>query len=323
MTARIIGGADEVQSYSPADFDPIFKKNIDRISTKRKGMLYQYWASPYICLKTLKSLNDDDYLFYSVGDSYFEYSIDPLVEILSGLSQPILPFIAGCGVRERYFTKRDLFISMNLDVPDVIDSWYIGSDFFLMKKCPASIDFLEEWLALAQVDDLVTNGPSKLAEDYKELVRHDHVTSIFSVLVKKYRFKRFPDPTGRADELKLVWRRSGLTQEAFISNFDEKIERPYPRILTVAYGENPFDYWLRTDILKPKAQSFPFVQKRRNFEQWGLEISDYQYESAVFDRFVLNFIKQVRNDERTFSEYLDMHFQLNEQGIRISYSLFN
>jgi hypothetical protein len=35
ITAKIIGGADEVQSYSSADFDPVFKKNIDRILTKR------------------------------------------------------------------------------------------------------------------------------------------------------------------------------------------------------------------------------------------------------------------------------------------------
>ncbi|MDR3179619.1 MAG: hypothetical protein LBT70_01855, partial [Holosporaceae bacterium] len=321
-TAKIIGGADEVQSYSPADFDPVFKKNIDRILTKRKGIWHNYWA-PYICLKTLKSLIDGDYLVYSVESSYYEHSVYPLIEILSDLSQPILPFILVGGVKERYFTKRDLFISMNLDIPEVTDSWMLTPAYFLAKKCPASIDFFEEWLALTQIDEFVTDAPSKLGKDYDELLSHSHVGSIFSLLVKKYGFKRFPDPTDRADEVKLAWTRSGMPQEAFTSDFDEKIERPYPRILTVYWGENPFEYWLRTEIFNPKTKSFPFDKKRRNFEEWGLKIPDYQYESMILDKFVPTFIKQVRDDKRTFPEYLDMHSQLKEQGIEISWHLFN
>jgi lipopolysaccharide cholinephosphotransferase len=185
-----------------------------------------------------------------------------------------------------------------------------------------SVDFFEEWLALTQMDDLVTDAPSKLAKEYGELVFHAHVTSIFSLLVKKHGFKRFPEPTDRADEVKLSWTNLGVPQEAFTSDFDEKIERPYPRILT-AYWGNPFAYWLRTEIFNPKAKSFPFEKMRRNFEQWGLKIPDFRYESVIFDRFVPDFLKQVRNDERTFSEYLDMFSQLKEQGIEISCPLFN
>jgi lipopolysaccharide cholinephosphotransferase len=274
-------------------------------------------------LKTLKSLNDDDYLFYSVSDSYYEHNIDPLIEIMGGLSQPILPFIAGGGVRERYLTKRDLFIKMNLDIPNVIDSWHITSYFFLVKKCSASVDFFEEWLALTQTDDLVTDAPSKLAEDYGELFSHSHVTSIFSLLVKKYRFRKFPEPTDWADVLESLLTRSGMPQEAFTSDFDEKIERFYPRILTMYWNENPFQHWVRTEILNPKAQAFPFDKMRRNFEEWGLGISDYQYESAIFDKFVPTFLEQVGNGERSFPEYLDMHSQLQEQGIEISWHRFN
>jgi hypothetical protein len=203
-------------------------------------------------LKALKSLHDGDYLFYADGDSYYEHSVNPLVEILNSLSQPILPFVAGYGIKERYCTKRDLFIRMNLDIPEITDSWYVLSDFILVKKCAAAIDFFEEWLALTQTDDLVTDAPSELAKDYDELLWHYHIGSIFSLLVKKHRFKRFPDPTDSADEWKLVWTRLGVPQEAYVSNFDKKIERTYPRILTVDWGLDPFEHWVRTEMLNPK-----------------------------------------------------------------------
>ena len=65
-SARWIGRADNVIEYSASDIEPSFIEKNKSIMSKKRGFGLWLWK-PYFINKTLKQMNDGDWLFYVDG----------------------------------------------------------------------------------------------------------------------------------------------------------------------------------------------------------------------------------------------------------------
>jgi hypothetical protein len=76
--------------------------------------------------------------------------------------------------------------------------WYENApclvSFILFKKNDLIMKFVDEWLFFAQDERALTDIPNQLGKpNLPEFKAHRHDQSIYSILVKKYGFKRFAD----------------------------------------------------------------------------------------------------------------------------------
>lgn len=193
QTGKNIGKFDRVIAYSRKHLDINFQKKNRLILNNNRGAGYWIWK-PYIILKTLNQLNDGDYLFYCDSGSYFIHSIRPLVDILEKSGQPIMCF--QLNHIEKVWTKRDTFILLGCDKPEFYNSKQRLGGFQLVKKCPESIKFYQEYLKFAQDRRCITDLPNQLRKpNYPGFRDHRHDQSIFSLLTKKYGYQCYRDPS--------------------------------------------------------------------------------------------------------------------------------
>ena len=191
QSALKIGGFDEVISYHPKDIDSDFYKKNKEILEQERGNGYWLWKS-YFINKAMQNLSNGDYLFYCDSGSYFINSIDPIIKLCKQYNQDIIPF--NVGAIEKYWTKRDVFISMNCDMPEFTDTEQRLGGFILFKKSDKSIKFIDEYLSLTQDYSLITDVENSLGSpNYNGFIAHRHDQSIFSLLTKKYKLEAFRD----------------------------------------------------------------------------------------------------------------------------------
>ncbi len=188
-------------------------------------------------------MDEGDYLFYCDTDFCFVQSIDIVIELLDKINQNVMvfkrpnPWID----REKHWTKRDLFISMDCDNKKYTDTRQIQSGIHLWKKSDKSIKIAKEWLEIIQNEHLVTDGPSILGKpEYDGFASHKHDQSIFSLICKRH----------------------NLIQSdcIYVNNIFKKKEYPYviiTRILkgNMEYGDNSVIYE-KEDYLWFKRKSF-------------------------------------------------------------------
>lgn len=184
-------GFDFVYQMKESDIDEIFKEKNKSIFYQFKGAGYWIWK-PYLILKVLKELKDNDYLLYLDSGACVNNSIEPLIDTLKNSKQDILCF--GLNFKEKMYTKRDTFINMNLDYEEYTNSNQINAGIQLIKKTEFSVKFYEEYLNWVLYDNNVTDSESKNS-NYPEFIEHRHDQSIFSLLCKKYKFEVFRDPS--------------------------------------------------------------------------------------------------------------------------------
>ena len=151
----------------------------------KKGNGYWLWK-PYFIKKTLDSINENDYIFYADSGSFFNNTIDPLIDQMNDTG--ILPFIQG-NIEKKY-TKRDLFIELDCDNSEFTDTPQIMGTFLLIKKNIYSVNFVNEWLNLCTNINLLTDIENKYAlPNYEGFREHRHDQSILSILCKKNNIK--------------------------------------------------------------------------------------------------------------------------------------
>ena len=182
-TARKYGKADIVVEYSEKDIDKDFyNKNIKILSQKR-GNGYWLWKS-YIINKTLKKMNDGDYLMYCDSGAYFVNDIHTLIDEMKKEKQDIMCF--EIDTIEKHYSKRDALILMECDKPIFYETNQIEAGLCIFRKCKNTTNFVEEWLSYAQDERIITNNPNECGkENYEGFVENRHDQTVFSLLCKK------------------------------------------------------------------------------------------------------------------------------------------
>jgi hypothetical protein len=149
---------------------------------------YGYWLwKPFIALNYLKEIPDNDVLLYCdigcelspLGDKVFGRYLDALDRA------NFLAFSTFTKNSERSWSKAELIKLLAPDPRD-LDSEQVAATFFLMKKTPQMIQFLEEWLSICTLENFSYLTDELQVDQSPAFIEHRHDQSIFSLLVKKY-----------------------------------------------------------------------------------------------------------------------------------------
>ena len=184
-SALEIAKVDEYYGYGPEDIDEEFKKKNEYILSKGRGNGYWLWK-PYFIVKTLKKhLADGDYLIYSDAGIFYTERAQLLVDFLNERKAEMylhrLPHL------EKFYTKRDAFILMGVDLPFYSETGQFNAAFQVYKKSKFTEIFLEEYLYYAQDKRIITDDKNELGmPNYDGFIDHRHDQSILSLLTKKY-----------------------------------------------------------------------------------------------------------------------------------------
>jgi len=176
-------GFDEIISFSINDIDREFlEKNINILSQSR-GAGYWIWK-PYFIKKTLDRMNDGDLLVYSDSGSYYQESVQPLIDTIQSEKSGVLSFEL-TGLLERVYTKRDTFVLMGLDEPKYSETSQREATYIWLIKNEFTVNLINEYLEYAQDIRIITDSPSQ-NENFFDFQDHRHDQSIWSLLCKKY-----------------------------------------------------------------------------------------------------------------------------------------
>lgn len=146
---------------------------------------YGYWIwKPYIIMKTLDKLNDDDMLVYLdagceiVNNSDSSNKMNKLISDTSNITY------TSTGHDEKTYTKMDLFKYMEVDKNmDILNSIMHQAGVIIIKKNKHTTAFMNEWYNIMGNYHLVDDSQSILKND-ASFIEHRHDQSIFSLLIK-------------------------------------------------------------------------------------------------------------------------------------------
>ena len=173
--------------YKKESIDSNFKEKNKKIMESTRGGGYWLWK-PYIINETLKTINDNDILFYLDSKYYFIEDFDELYsdymknnDVLVWKNKPNEPIWY-----MKQFCKMDVILKY--DMYDKIfnesapDCW---GGAIMVKKTNNTVKFINEWLDMCCVYEDITDSVSKNPES-KEFKEHRHDQSMLSILLYKY-----------------------------------------------------------------------------------------------------------------------------------------
>lgn len=177
-------GFDEIISYRDKDIDHEFKNKNSYIFSQARGYSYWLWK-PYFIDKTLEKMQDGDLLVYSDSGSYYQSSVQPLIDRIKNDKHGVLSFELN-GLFEKEYTKRDAFILMDLDKDKYTQSSQREATYIWIIKNDFTVNLVKEYLEFAQNENIITDLPNTMGENYPGFKDHRHDQSIWSLLCKKY-----------------------------------------------------------------------------------------------------------------------------------------
>jgi hypothetical protein len=152
---------------------------------------------PKIILDTLEMLNDGDRLVYCDAGMhlnakglrrYFEYH-----RILDTCD--MVTFSLNDAYKAQHYVKRD---AINACYPEFASQMnpYCYAGVMMLKKTPATLALVREWLGLCEVYEFLDTSPSK-AEELPCYVGNDCDNGLFNLCLAKHRISRaiYPDET--------------------------------------------------------------------------------------------------------------------------------
>jgi hypothetical protein len=167
-----------------------FKENY-KILTQKRGAGYWLWK-PYVILKNLIELSENDYLVYS--DSAIEFVNDinlllPFVDQNNGFG-----IFCTHGYINAQYTKRDCFILMDCDNEKYWTGKKAVAGFMIFKKNQNTLNFVKEWLEYSKNEHILTDEINICGKDnFENFVDHRHDQSILSLLSIKWGIKLLRD----------------------------------------------------------------------------------------------------------------------------------
>jgi hypothetical protein len=194
-TAASFNCFDYIYECGIKDIDEDFYKKHCHILNLKRGSGYWLWK-PYLIYKFLKTISENDILFYCDSGSHFINSIDCLIECVDLNKNPIVPFGVDPHLNST-FTKMDLFVFNECEnISEITHAVMVLSSFHLIKNCQYSRDFYKNFLFQACHSNLITDESNIFGkENFNNFCDHRHDQSIYSVLCRKENLEIFRDPS--------------------------------------------------------------------------------------------------------------------------------
>jgi hypothetical protein len=236
-TAKHIGKADTVRSFNPQDIDLDFVRQNQTILSQPRGAGYWLWK-PYVILKALSSLNENDYLMYAdAGVLYFD-SIRHFQAQMDRDGQDI--YFSSSFFENRYWNKRDTFVIMNCDSEEYYCGTRVASGYILFRKCEKSMSFVRQWLQWMTDPRLATDLPSECGlHELPQFHGHRHDESVVSLMVIQQGYKPYRSISGRW-EIKRFWHYFKTGDHTFQGIPREKMEAMSNKMLASPIYKLPY-----------------------------------------------------------------------------------
>lgn len=182
-------GFDEARARGPEHLDPAFVEENQDILSQSRGAGYWLWK-PQIILQELRKLKEDDVLVYSDAgrSSYYQFSSFPKNSIALAKQHRFLlgPTIGQHGPMSKW-TKRDVFVLLDMDKPEIHALPPIQATYSFWTPCKESFDFLEEWLEACKDPRILTDIPNTQGLPNLDVFKdHRHDQSVLSLLAYKH-----------------------------------------------------------------------------------------------------------------------------------------
>lgn len=198
-TAVKKGKVDRTLSFHLDEMDEEFvNKNraiLETGGTRRKGC---YLWKPYFIVKAMGMIEYGDWLIYMDGGNfYYRNSVRKTIKWMENHQIDIAGSRTG-HYQEKDWTKRDVFIALDLDREPYISYAQCRAGFLILRKTDEVLAFINEWLTHCQNYQLITDSPNVYGkENYEGFCEHRHDQSILSLLMWRDRIpyvEQFPLP---------------------------------------------------------------------------------------------------------------------------------
>ena len=180
---------DEIIAYTDSDlkkYPEFLEKHSEFIQNNKRG--YGYWVwKPYLIMKTLEMMNENDILFYlDVGCEIIDYSKNA-IHLLKGIIDKCEKYnilYTETGHNEKSHTKMDVFNYMGLIYNNqIMDSMQYQTGVIIIKKTVINTSFVKDWYNIICNYNLVNDSKSVLP-NHSSFIENRHDQSIFSLLLK-------------------------------------------------------------------------------------------------------------------------------------------
>lgn len=224
-------GADEVIEYGPEDLDADFREKNKEILSRSRGAGYWIWK-PYIILKTLKRLEEGDYLVYTDSGAAFINRISYLIDAMNREGTDVMCFCIKYW--EYMYSKRDALILMNADREEITNSRQICGSYMILRNSVRTRTLIEDFLRFVQDVRIVTDDANVCGkENYDGFVENRHDQTVWSLLCKRNGIHPFRDPS-----------QCGLNREDFT---EEVLARStYPQVIE-SHRDGQIKYYFQLD----------------------------------------------------------------------------
>jgi len=178
-------GIDFILNYRRSLLDPLFVKQHASILNQKKGAGFWLWK-PWIILKTLESIPENEILIYADTGLLFRNPINSLIDLTH--QQDIILFEYD---PEKYWgkpinvTKREVFKALDCDTEQCHQGKHVWAGFLILKNTPKSRDFIKRWLELCCNEKLLTDDLDPLVQQHSDFKKHYHDEAILNALYNK------------------------------------------------------------------------------------------------------------------------------------------
>jgi hypothetical protein len=169
---------DTIKTYRKKDIEPEYIKQHEDIMSQKRGAGFWLWK-PYLILKTLNEMPENDILLYLDTGIKIILPIDKLVDNL--IHKDIA--IYDQENTNKPYTKKKLFQMMDMDNEEAHNAYQLQAGYILLKNTPKSRDFISKWLYWAEKPEAIMD--SDKSDEYPEFIDHRHDQSILSLLYLK------------------------------------------------------------------------------------------------------------------------------------------
>ena len=161
------------------------------IEKNKRGYGYWIWK-PYLIMKTLEVMQNNDILFYidsgcEIAD-YSQESIELLKKIIENCNTYNILYTQ-TSHDEKSYTKMDVFAHLNLINEDIMNSIENQATVIIIKKTKLTVEFIKEWYNSSCNYNLINDEPSIL-QNHPTFIENRHDQSIFSLLLKTDKYKQ-------------------------------------------------------------------------------------------------------------------------------------
>jgi hypothetical protein len=161
-----------------------WNKHNEFISNNKRLYGYAIWK-PYLILKTLNIMNENDILFYVDAGCEISSTEESKenIKLLKNKCNDFDILYTLTGYIEKSWTKRDLFDYMNIDYEIYKETRHAEDNIIILKKNKKIIQFMNDWYYISCNYHSIDDSPS-LSKNDENFVEHRHDQSVFNLLLK-------------------------------------------------------------------------------------------------------------------------------------------